>query len=246
MSITDLEEATLVTAMGVDEDLTLPEETIPSIEVDGEDKADDSMVVEGTEGGEEEGEEEEGEEDEAEDDDDDEEEDDDDDEDEEDEEEGDDDDDDDDDDEEGDDDEDEDEDDADESKSAIDVPKGPTFRYPPAVEDISTVSERERKFKFARFLVCTVDGCDCSGLEPPAGSTVVLAVRDEDVPMADADDAASAWRTEEGWWNMCGKCRHGWQGEEGHVVAEDVDDDERRRREKVVGRIEELLQVCVV
>ncbi|TXT07179.1 hypothetical protein VHUM_03349 [Vanrija humicola] len=123
---------------------------------------------------------------------------------------------------------------------------GQTFRYPPAVEDITTVSERQRAFKVARFVACTIDGCDCSGLEPPSGSKVVLDIASNDVDMdatnGDGSGDAAELRTDEGWWRACGKCTHSWDGDQGHVFGSDVPDIEKRRREKVVGRIEELLQ----
>lgn len=131
---------------------------------------------------------------------------------------------------------------------SLSAPTGIKFRYPPAVEDITTVSDRERAFKTARFVGCTIDGCDCSGLEPPSGSKITIARETDDVDMNGGEDGVDeevlrSWRTDEGWWKRCGVCGHGWEDDGGHVFEDDVPDVERRRREKVVGRIEELLQV---
>jgi histone acetyltransferase len=158
-----------------------------------------------------------------------------------------------DDDEEEEDDDDDDDKNKDAAKAKPKLPPGTVFKYPPAVEDISTVSERECAFKVARFVPCTSEGCECDGLAPPDGAVVELAsasaAKDEDVEMdeAEGDDAAvvAEWRTDERWWRLCGSCGHGWDGE-GHVFDAEVPDIERRRREKVVGRIEELLQVCLL
>jgi len=116
------------------------------------------------------------------------------------------------------------------------------FRYPASVPDFTELSDREKTFKVARSLRCTVDGCDCLGLEPPEGNEVVLTTREEmdgDVNMSGDD----SWRTDEGWWRRCGRCRHGWEEGEGHVFPDDVTAAERTRRGKVVGRVEEILQV---
>lgn len=82
------------------------------------------------------------------------------------------------------------------------------------------------------------------------GSIDVDVDADVDMDGEEADEEAlEVWRTPEGWWKRCGRCDHGWEGEEvvddgGHVWGDDVSESERRRRGKVVGRIEELLQVC--
>jgi histone acetyltransferase len=116
-----------------------------------------------------------------------------------------------------------------------------TFRYPAAVSEFTRLSGREQAFKVARFLPCTDDECDCKGLEPPEEAEVRLVSREEvnevDI-QADEDDV----RTKEGWWARCGRCGHGWGGD-GHTWAKDVDRGERLRRSRVVGRIEEILQV---
>lgn len=139
------------------------------------------------------------------------------------------------------------------SQTIPDCPTGLTFRYPSAVKDFTTLQPREKAFKVARFLQCQSDGCECPGLEPPMGRSVVRVTRKEmqkqekekfetDVDM----EGVEAWRSDEGWWKRCGRCGHGWedtQSRAGHVWAEGVNEAERRRREKVVGRIEELLQV---
>lgn len=119
------------------------------------------------------------------------------------------------------------------------------FRYPEAVPDFSALSAREKAFKAARFLKCQQDDCDCAGLEPPGAGTVRQITRLE-AEQATGDDAAGLendQRTKEGWWKFCGACSHGWE-DEGHVWAEGVDAGERLRRRRVIGRIEELLQVC--
>lgn len=108
------------------------------------------------------------------------------------------------------------------------------FRYPASVSDFTTLPEREQQFKIARFVPCQMEGCDCQGLDPPEGSRVSLATREE-VEMEETG--------EEGWWTLCGICGHGWE-DEGHVWGDDVSGPERVRRGKVVGRIEEMLQVC--
>jgi histone acetyltransferase len=114
-----------------------------------------------------------------------------------------------------------------------------TWRYPPAVPDFTILSDREQRFRVARFLECTVTGCDCSGLVPPEGS-IGLGRANEDVQGMEIDGESG--KTEEGWWTTCGSCGHGWDGE-GHVWGNKVGAVERKRRSKVVGRIEEILQV---
>ena len=66
---------------------------------------------------------------------------------------------------------------------------------------------------------------------------------DGTVAEADGVEGVEKWRTEEGWWRVCGRCRHPWEEGEGHVFPEDLSPAERTRRGKVVGRIEEILQV---
>lgn len=125
-----------------------------------------------------------------------------------------------------------------------------SFIYPAAVPDFTSLSSRETSFKVARFLACQVEGCDCKGLLPPRDAIVRLASRDEldeegnlvdpEEPMQGRD------RTREGWWRLCGGCGHGWEKGTGHVWAQDVGETERFRRGKVMGRIEELLQVSLL
>ncbi|WVQ99466.1 hypothetical protein IAU59_006601 [Kwoniella sp. CBS 9459] len=142
------------------------------------------------------------------------------------------------------------------------------FKYPAAVADFTKLSEREKSFKVARYLKCTVPECDCGGLEPPLGNIIKISkARDqddeEDDDEEDEDDEnendnendgdvsmngenfeerKNLWKTEEGWWKICGICGHGWGKGQGHTWEEDVDKAERVRRGKVVGRIEEILQ----
>jgi len=65
-----------------------------------------------------------------------------------------------------------------------------------------------------------------------------------DVPEAAEDGAVEKWRSDEGWWRYCGRCGHGWEGS-GHVFADDEARGERVRKGRVVGRIEEFLEVCL-
>jgi histone acetyltransferase len=118
-----------------------------------------------------------------------------------------------------------------------------SFKYPAAVADFTKLSSREQAFKVARYIPCTDDGCDCQGLEPPEDTEVKVVSREE-AEEVDMDSEDSEEKTREGWWRVCGKCGHGWEGE-GHVWAEEVDTGERLRRSRVVGRIEELLQVSL-
>ncbi|ODN94203.1 histone acetyltransferase [Cryptococcus wingfieldii CBS 7118] len=149
----------------------------------------------------------------------------------------------------------------DEAEKDHSCPKGIRFRYPPSAPDFSTLSDREKAFKVGRFLPCTVAECACTGLEPPVDRVVKLGKRDEDedededdiedededVSMEDAESVESMerrkkeWRTEEGWWRICGRCGHGWEGQ-GHIWASDIPPKEKTRRGKVVGRMEEILQ----
>ena len=117
-----------------------------------------------------------------------------------------------------------------------------TYRYPPAVPDFGALPDREKRFKLARYFPYTMPHCKCLGLVPPAGSEVELQPRDqvdgdEDVEMNGEDDD----RTPEGWWRECGECGHGWE-DGGHVLPHGLDQTEKARRGRVVGRIEELLQ----
>lgn len=139
-------------------------------------------------------------------------------------------------------------------------PDSITFRYPSSVPDFTILSPREKAFKVARFLQCTAPSCACTGLEPPAGRAIRITKHDssnededdededDDVSMEDSEnpldfeDKKDEWRTKEGWWRICGKCGHGWESG-GHVWADDVPPKERTRRGKVVGRIEEILEV---
>ncbi|WWC62045.1 uncharacterized protein I303_104633 [Kwoniella dejecticola CBS 10117] len=141
----------------------------------------------------------------------------------------------------------------------VDLSCPPTlrFKYPKAVPDILKVSAGERAFKTARFVKCQVPECTCEGLEPPAGHPIKLVGHNHDEDEEDDDEDEDGdgditmseemeerkkrWRTSKGWWKLCGACGHGWEGE-GHVFPKDVNPDERRRRTKTVGRIEELLQ----
>ena len=123
-----------------------------------------------------------------------------------------------------------------------DCPSEIIFRYPASALDFNDLTEREQAFKIARFVRCTFNGCDCGGLEPPERNEVVLVPREE-VNGGVEMDGVREWITEEGWWRACGRCRHGWEEREGHVFPTELIDAERRRRGKVIGRIEELLQV---
>ncbi|WWC89250.1 uncharacterized protein L201_004170 [Kwoniella dendrophila CBS 6074] len=65
---------------------------------------------------------------------------------------------------------------------------------------------------------------------------------DGDISMIDNyEERKRIWRTNKGWWKICGKCNHGWQGQ-GHVFPKNLDSSERKRRTAVVGRIEEYLE----
>ncbi|WWD17233.1 hypothetical protein CI109_101671 [Kwoniella shandongensis] len=142
-------------------------------------------------------------------------------------------------------------------------PKHLKFKYPSSVPDFTILSDREKLFKIARFLPCTVAGCECVGLIPPSDRPIKIVGHnnsqeeeeedeDEDEEDEDADGDVSMentaeerkkiWRTDEGWWKVCGECGHGWEEGGGHVFEEGVGAKERNRRGKVVGRIEELLQ----
>lgn len=135
----------------------------------------------------------------------------------------------------------------------VDCPEDMTFRYPSAVPDFSLLDGREQEFKLARFLHCQAEDCTCEGLEPPMSSSPELKevsreeiesgeLEDLDVPEGVEEGAVEKWRSEEGWWRRCGRCGHGWEGD-GHVFAADESSGEKIRKGRVVGRIEELLQV---
>lgn len=151
--------------------------------------------------------------------------------------------------------EDQDDDDEPQRDEWVDCPEELVFRYPAAVPDFSTLDEREQRFKTARFLPCQSEDCICEGLEPPTSSSpeVKQVSREEldsgdlddlEVPDGVEEDVVEKWRSEEGWWRRCGRCGHGWEGEgEGHVFTADEAQGEKVRKGRVVGRIEELLQV---
>jgi len=140
--------------------------------------------------------------------------------------------------EDGEEDEDEDEDDNDEdeddddAETQSDKQKG-SYGYPAAVADLTKVPEDHQRFKTARFMACTLAGCECPGLVPPAGS---------DIAVIDAQEAIESPEIVRRW-KKCGNCGHGWEGTQGHVLPSGLGPEERTRRVKVVGRIEELLQV---
>jgi histone acetyltransferase len=70
-------------------------------------------------------------------------------------------------------------------------------------------------------------------------------LEDLEVPDGAEDGAVEKWRSEEGWWRHCGRCGHGWEGG-GHVFAADETRGERVRKGRVVGRIEEFLDVRAI
>jgi histone acetyltransferase len=169
--------------------------------------------------------------------------------------------------EEGDEEEDEEEEDADDDdeeeeedgtrrEEYVDCPEEMVFRYPASVPDFTTLNGREQAFKSARFLPCQEEGCQCEGLEPPKSSSpeVQIVSRNEiesgdledlDVPAGAEEGAVEKWRSEEGWWRHCGRCGHGWEGN-GHVFASNESRGGRVRKGRVVGRIEEFLEVCLL
>lgn len=147
-------------------------------------------------------------------------------------------------------------DDGDQRDEWVDCPEDMTFRYPSAVPDFSLLDGREQEFKLARFLHCQSEDCTCEGLEPPMSSSPELKeisreeiesgeLEDLDVPEGVEEGAVEKWRSEEGWWRRCGRCGHGWEGD-GHVFAPDEASGEKIRKGRVVGRIEELLQVSFI
>ena len=156
--------------------------------------------------------------------------------------------------EDGDDDEEEDDDDEDEEEEddeGAETSSSPMpFRYPAAAPDWNRLPLRERTFKIARFMKCTTEGCECSGMEPPSGADIRVIPREEVEAerggYGDVDMGGEDGRTVEGWWKVCGACGHGWEdiGDEGgHVFPAGLSQTEKNRRGKVVGRMEELLQV---
>lgn len=138
----------------------------------------------------------------------------------------------------------------------VDCPEEIVFRYPAAVPDFTTLDEREQQFKVARFMRCQAEDCTCEGLEPPMSSSPELRevsrealdsgdMEELEVPDGVEDGAVEKWRSEEGWWRRCGRCGHGWEVD-GHVFDIDEAAGEKVRKGRVVGRIEELLQVSQV
>jgi histone acetyltransferase len=117
---------------------------------------------------------------------------------------------------------------------------GPSSRpdgyvYPPAVPDVCTIPEWAQDFKAARWISCSVDNCECEGLQPPSGATLTLGSTDVDPDISQV-------------WQECGTCGHGWSKQAmalrgGHGFDDGLEPIERTRRRKVAGRIEELLQV---
>jgi histone acetyltransferase len=108
------------------------------------------------------------------------------------------------------------------------------------VPDFTALPDREKAFKVARFVSCTAKGCDCSGLVPPEDTEIVLVSREQ---MIMEGGYKGSGMTGEGWWSTCGICGHGWEGDSGHVFPAGLAKEEKVRRGRAVGRIEELLQV---
>lgn len=126
------------------------------------------------------------------------------------------------------------------------LPSASLFRYPTPPSNFLTLSEREKSFKSARFLACQSANCDCQEMLPPAGAQLGAMSRAEleEILDRDEEDEGDEERTGEGWWRVCGQCGHGWDEEgAGHTWPAGVSLEERNRRGKVVGRIEELLNV---
>ncbi len=117
-----------------------------------------------------------------------------------------------------------------------------TFTYPAVVPDVTVLPEWTQDFKAARWLSCSVDGCDCAGLRPP------LDEGDEDsAPVIELGEMTSGPAFDEVW-RECGACAHGWTEEDarlggGHAFERELERAERVRRRKVAGRLEEILQV---
>lgn len=122
------------------------------------------------------------------------------------------------------------------------------YRYPTPPSNFLTLSEREKAFKIARFIPCQSRDCSCLEMIPPAGvePAIMSRVELEEIMDRDEEDEGDESRTGEGWWRVCGSCGHSWDEEGvGHTWPAGVSLDERNRRGKVVGRIEELLNVRV-
>jgi histone acetyltransferase len=140
------------------------------------------------------------------------------------------------------------EDDDEEQQEPV-CPPGTVFKYPPAVTDFQTLPDRSQRFKKARFTSCTDQGCSCPGLVPPLGAIITLGPQDPDEE-EDEDEEESEdlkrWRTPERFWRECGECGHGWEGTRGHVGSMRETAEEGRRKGRVVGRIEELLNVSTL
>lgn len=117
-----------------------------------------------------------------------------------------------------------------------------SFRYPASVPDFSALPDRERRFKIGRFVACTLVNCKCPGLQPPRGSEIVRVSREQ---MAMEGGYRGIGMTGEGWWSHCGECGHGWEGEQGHVWPKGLAESEKARRGRVMGRIEEFLDVSL-
>ena len=125
-------------------------------------------------------------------------------------------------------------------------PPGTSFKYPPAVPDFSVLPDRVQRFKKARFTSCTDQGCTCPGLVPPIGAVINPGCAEGDEEEDEEDDDGEdlkRWRTPEGYWRACGECGHGWESTRGHVGSMRETAEEGRRKGRVIGRIEELLNV---
>lgn len=125
-------------------------------------------------------------------------------------------------------------------------PPGTSFKYPPAVSDFSVLPDRVQRFKKARFTSCTDQGCTCPGLVPPLGAVINLGAAEADEEEEEEEEEAEdlkRWRTPEGYWRECGECGHGWESTRGHVGSMRETAEEGRRKGRVIGRIEELLNV---
>lgn len=122
------------------------------------------------------------------------------------------------------------------------------FRYPIPPSNFLTLSEREKAFKSARFIACQTPDCQCEEMVPPPGSQLEIMSRMEleEIMDRDEEDEGDEVRTGEGWWRVCGGCGHSWDEEGvGHTWPPGVSLEERNRRGKVVGRIEEFLNVSL-
>lgn len=117
-----------------------------------------------------------------------------------------------------------------------------TYTYPAVVPDVTTLPEWAQDFKAARWVACSVDGCDCAGLRPPLDDG-----QEDEAPVIELGEKTSGPAFDEVW-RECGACTHGWTEEDvrmggGHAFERELDVVERTRRRKVAGRLEELLQV---